>query len=235
MNQNAKRTPLLLLGILCLLPTVQTAVSVHWQWQTVITYPLFKLLMILAPAVVWLTSGRSAPQIAKLAGFKRTNMLPGILVGLLMSSVILTGYYILLRPLIDPGPMLAKVESLSLLEHYWIMALFISLVHSLFEEYYWRAFLLSELRTWISGTLLLCLLSGGLFGLHHIFAMLSLFSWPLVMLCVLGTMLAGGIWSWMRLRGYSIWDCYISHVFADLAVMGVGYHLILRATHSAPA
>jgi len=130
--------------------------------------------------------------------------------------------------------MLAKVESLGLLEHYWIMALFISLLHSLFEEYYWRAFLLSELRSWIPGTLLLCLLSGAVFGLHHIFAMLSLFSWPLVLLCVLGTMFAGGIWSWMRLRGYSIWDCYISHVLADLAVMGIGYHLILRATGSVP-
>ena len=229
MNQDAKKTPLLLLGLFCLLPTIQTAVSVHFQWHTPITYPAFKILMISVPIIVWLVTSRTARQIAESLGLTRTNLLPGILIGLLMSAVILAGYYILLRRFIDPAPLLAKVDSLGLLKYYWIMAVFISLLHSFFEEYYWRGFLLSELRNWISTPLLLCLLSGFIFGIHHTFAMLSLFPLPLVFLCVLGTMLAGVIWSWMRIRGQSIWDCYISHVLADLAVMWIGYDLILRA------
>ena len=156
-------------------------------------------------------------------------MLPGLSLGLLMSTVILAGYYLVLRSTIDPALMLAKVDSLGLLKVYWIMALFISLLHSFFEEYYWRGFLLSELRNWIPGIFLLSVVSGMIFGIHHIFAMLSLFPWPVLSFCVLGTMLAGGIWSWLRLRGYSIWDCYLSHLFADLAVMWIGYDLILRA------
>ena len=229
MSQDGKKTPLLLLGLFCLLPSIQTAVSVHWQWHTVITYPVFKLLMLVVQFIVWLAWGYTVQQIRQLAGLKRTNMLLGILVGVLMSAMILAGYYVLLRPIINPAPILAKVDSLGLLKGYWIMALFISLLHSFFEEYYWRAFLLSELRNWIPGTVVLCLVSGVIFGLHHIFAMLSLFPLTLVAFCVLGTMLAGGIWSWMRVRGQSIWDCYISHVFADLAVMWIGYDLIVRA------
>ena len=69
---------------------------------------------------------------------------------------------------------------------------------------------------------------GNYISSHHIFAMVSLFDWPIVVLCVLATVAAGLVWSRMRLLGYSIWDCYISHVFADLAVMWIGYDLILR-------
>ena len=149
--------------------------------------------------------------------------------GLLMAVVILGGYYGLLRERIEPVAILSKVSSLDILDYYWVMALFISLAHSLLEEYYWRGFILSQLARWIPGTLALSLIAGFIFGIHHIFAMLSLFGWHIVAFCVLGTMAGGFVWSRMRLKGYSIWDCYISHVFADLAIMWVGYDLLLRA------
>ena len=164
MSPDNKKTPLLLLGLFCLLPSIQTAVSVHWQWHTAITYPAFKILMIAIPIIVWLACGYTAQQIRQLAGLKKTNLLSGMAVGVLMSAVILAGYYVLLRPIINPAPILAKVDSLGLLKGYWIMALFISLLHSFFEEYYWRAFLLSELRNSIPRTVVLCLLSGVIFG-----------------------------------------------------------------------
>jgi len=229
MSQDVKKISLLLLVAFCLLPTVQTAVSVHLQWYTNFTYPLFKLLMIAGPIVVWLALGHTGRQLGHLLGLKKTNMLPGLAVGVLISAVILLSYYILLRPVVNPEPILAKVDSLGLTKCYWIMALFISLWHSLLEEYYWRGFLLSELHNWIPQTVTLSLIGGVIFGLHHIFIMMSVVPLTLVAVCVLGTMAAGFIWSWMRLAGYSIWDCYISHVFADLAVMWIGYDLILRA------
>jgi len=68
-----------------------------------------------------------------------------------------------------------------------------------------------------------------MFGLHHVAAMMSLFDVQKLTLFVAGTMLAGGVWAWMRLRGQSIWDCYISHVMADMAIMWIGYDLILKA------
>ena len=229
MHQNVKTTPLLLLALFCLLPTIQTAVSVHFQWHTKITYPAFKLLMIALPLVVWWAGGYSLSAIRRLFGPVRTKLVAGLSVGLLMAAIILGGYYGFLRSTIDPVGILSKIHSLGLFRYYWIMALFISLAHSLFEEYYWRVFILSQLARWIPGTLALSLIAGFIFGIHHIFAMLSLFAWPIVALCVLSTMVAGFIWSRMRLGGYSIWDCYLSHVFADLAVMWIGYDLLLRA------
>ena len=229
MNKDVHRVPLLLVGVFCLLPAIQIAVSVHLEWQTMITYPVFKVLMVAGPILVWLGLGYSGAEIKQAVGLKRSNMLGGLGVGVLMAGVIVGGYYLVLRGEIDPGPMLAKVESLGILKYYWVMAVFISAVHSLFEEYYWRGFILSGLKGWVGKTWILVLISGAIFGIHHIFAMLELFPLAWVILCVAGTVVAGVIWSWMRVRGKSIWDCHISHVLADLAVMWIGYDLILRA------
>ncbi len=109
------------------------------------------------------------------------------------------------------------------------MAVFISLANSLFEEYYWRAFLVSELRVWLGSAPLVCIVAGVLFGLHHAFAMGPLFDWPVLVLCVGGTMAAGAVWTWMRVRGNSILDCYVSHVLADLAIMWIGWDLLVTA------
>ena len=229
MDKNVNRVPLLLVGLFCLLPAIQTAVSVHWQWQTAISYPVFKVLMVCGPILVWLGLGYSGSEIKQAVGLKSSNMLLGLGVGVLMAGVIVGGYYLVLRRVIEPAGILAKVESLGLLKYYWVMAVFISLIHSLFEEYYWRGFILSGLSNWVSKRSALVLISGAIFGIHHIFAMLDMFELMWVVFCVSGTVLAGMIWSWMRLRGKSIWDCYVSHVFADLAVMWVGYDLILKA------
>ncbi len=228
-SQAAKRTSLPLLALFCLLPAVQTAVSIHFHWYTNLTYPVFKLLMIALPITLWWLSGLSLAEVCRLCGCLRTTMLGGLGLGLLMAAVVLTGYYVFLQRHVNPLPILDKVRSLGLFPYYWLMAVFISLVHSLFEEYYWRAFILTQLAQRIRGPLVLSLIAGALFGLHHIFVLLSLFQLSLVILCVLATMLAGFAWARMRLAGYSIWDCYISHVFADLAVMWIGYDLILRA------
>ena len=228
-TRHADRTPLALLGLLCLMPAVQTAVAIHCQWHPAITYPALKALMIVAPIVVWRRSRRSASEVRRRLGLKRTRGLAGLALGALMSAVILGGYYAVLRPAIDPAGVLAKARSMGLLEHYWTMALVIALGNSLFEEYYWRGFIVSELGAWTRSTTVVVAVAGGMFGLHHVFAMLALFELPLLALFVLGTMLAGGVWTWMRRQGRSILDCYISHVFADLAILWVGYDLIGRA------
>ena len=232
-SRTPKRMPLVLLALVCLVPAVQTAVSVYWQWHTVITYPALKALMIAVPVVVWLTSGRTRAEVKELVGWKRTSFRPGLAVGGLSAGVILTGYYVLFRPMIDPTPVADKVRSLGVLRYYWAMALVIALWNSLYEEYYWRGFILGEFRAWTQKLWAPCVIGGALFGIHHIFAVLPVFRLPLVAMCVLGTMVAGGVWSWMRLRGLSILDCYLSHVLANLSIMWIGYDLIVRATRGA--
>jgi len=229
MSATVKKAPLPLLGFICILPTIQTVVAVHWEWNTTVTYPILKGLMVVTPVVVWVALRRTRSEVKDIAGWKRTNFLHGLVLGAAMAGLVLLGYVVIFRHLLDPSFVLAKVRSLGVLEHYWLMALAISLWNSLLEEYYWRAFIIGELRCWLRNTWVLCIAGGMLFGLHHAFALLSICEWPFVVLGALGTMVAGGAWSWMRVRGYSILDCYVSHVLVDLAIMSVGYDLIRQA------
>jgi len=225
-----RKLPLAVLAAACLLQAAQTAVAVHWQIAPAVTYPALKLLMIAVPLLAWRWTRRGRREVALLAGLKRTNLLAGLATGLLAAGVILGGYYLVLAGRIDAGGLVAKARSLGLLERYWLMALGISLGNALFEEYYWRAFIFGELSDRLASPAAVAAVGGALFGLHHVFAMGSLFPPAWVALFVLGTMVAGAVWSAMRSAGVAIWDCYLSHVMADLAIMWVGWDMISKAT-----
>lgn len=221
--------PLWLLAAAFLLPAVETAVAVYFEIAPALTYPLLKGAMILLPILVWRRRRWSSRVVGEVVGLKRPTMW-GVGMGVLMAGVILAGYYFVLDGFLAGGLIVAKVTSLGLDGwRYVVMALFISLGNSLFEEYYWRGFLLSELRMRVARPAAACLIAGAVFGLHHVFALAPLFSPGFAAAFAVGTMLAGGVWAWMRVRGMSILDCFVSHIFADFAIMWVGWDLIAKA------
>ena len=229
-DKNGRRRqlhPAILAG-LCLLPAIQTAVAVHFQLWPEVTYPLLKAAILLAPLIVWKLTGRRRDELFADVGLTRPTLWRGLAGGGLFAAVIVGGYFLVLAGRIAPGSLADKVAALGIAQplRYWGAAAFISLGNSAIEEYYWRGFLVSQLRRWVPGTAALCRVGGGLFGLHHIFALASSFSPGVVALGVAGTIVAGGAWTWLRLRGWSLWDLYLCHVLADMAVFFVGWELI---------
>ena len=224
-----RRLPLALLAAFCLLPAFQTFVAVYLEWWPVVSYPVLKALMIVGPLVAWLWCRRSRREVLDRVGWRKPNWLLGVGVGAILSGIILGGYYAIFQPMIEADHLVEKVESLFGIKYYWAMAVVISLWNALFEEYYWRGFLVSELGERLRSRWSLVGVAGGLFGLHHIFALTWLGDAPLVVLAAGATMVAGGTWAYLRASGRSIADCYISHLLADFAIMWVGWDVIQRA------
>jgi len=224
-----RRLPLILLGAFFLLPGVQTALAVWLGWHTEVTYPALKMLMIAVMLVVWLVRRRSGERWGELLALRPTRLVWGVVIGLAMVAAMLGTYYGGLHRGIDGSHVVAKLKALKMLDHYLAMALVVSLGNALFEELYWRAFLVGELRRWTRKTWLVIFIGGALFGVHHVFALWHIMGGLVLVWCVFSTMLAGGVWAWMRLRGVSIVDCYVSHVMADLAIMWIGHDLVMRA------
>jgi len=226
-----RKLPVVVLTACCLLPAVQTLVAVQLQWMTAITYPALKAVMVLAPVAIWRWARLGRVEVLGRIGVQRTRLWLGVLVGAAMAGAILTMYYAIFRSRVDcVAPLLIdKLNSLGLREHYWSMVVVISLANSALEEYYWRGFILSELLGRV-GRAEACLIAGGLFGLHHVFAVLCLSNVWLIALGVACTVAAGLVWAWMRAGGASLIDCYVSHVMADLAALWVGWDLISRAS-----
>lgn len=121
-----------------------------------------------------------------------------------------------------------KAQDMGILAHYWTFALFLSLIHSLLEEYYWRWFVYGRLRELTPGVWA-HVLAGVAFGLHHVVITAQFFSlgWGLFFGAMVGV--GGVIWSVMLARQGTLGGIWLSHVLIDLAAMAIGHKIIFGA------
>mgnify|MGYP000678172855 CR=1 FL=1 len=215
-----------LLFLLAMVQTVFILLVVTAQVIPVVVYPLCKVIMICAP-LLWVLADRySWMKIKDLWGLilKRGDILLGLAAGVLISVVIIGGYLLFFRNLLTAEYIRSLVPPF-VLENLWLSALILSSSNCLIEEYYWRCFLLSEMKTRL-GTRNAVILNGLLFGVHHQLLLWAFFPSAITVLFTFGTMLGGWIWSLMRIYGRSIWACVISHLVIDLALFGIGYMIL---------
>lgn len=118
---------------------------------------------------------------------------------------------------------MAKISDLGIGSFVLFAALF-SVVHSLFEEYYWRWFALGAGKKIIGSSA--ALVTSAAFGLHHIIILSQLFPLWFAIVGGMVTMLAGFMWCWMTVNSNSILPAWISHLFADATIMYIGWNLL---------
>lgn len=105
-----------------------------------------------------------------------------------------------------------------------ILAVFLSLFHSLLEEYYWRWFVFGELLRRITRWAAYVIASVG-FSAHHFLVVLAYFGaeqLPWVVFFSLGVAVGGAMWCWLYERYDSLFAPWISHLLVDVALLSVG-------------
>jgi membrane protease YdiL (CAAX protease family) len=105
------------------------------------------------------------------------------------------------------------------------LALYLTLVNSLLEEYVWRWFVFRRCEE-LTSSRTAVVLSGFFFMIHHSIALAAQFRWGVTVGASLSVFLSGMIWSGCYLRYRSIWPGYVSHILADSAIFLVGWWLI---------
>jgi hypothetical protein len=107
-------------------------------------------------------------------------------------------------------------------------ALFISVVHSLFEEYYWRWFVFGQLRRWL-GLWPAVVLSGIGFALHHVVVLAVYIGpehfWTAVLTLSAAVALGGMFWAWLYARSGSLLGPWLGHLLVDAGLMWIGFDL----------
>ena len=117
-----------------------------------------------------------------------------------------------------------KVENLGILKHYILFAIFVSFIHSLIEEYYWRWFVYGQLRDlvkpWMAHSL-----AAISFAAHHIVVTTQFF--PLALGVVFGLLVGVGglIWSLQYQKQRSLLGPWVSHMITDIGLLSLGYFL----------
>lgn len=200
------------------------------QWWPQVLNPLSKVVLVVAPLLFWCRNGWSLSTIFKRAGVVRTNGIIGVVSGAVFGAIIWCAWLLCFQGQLDGSNIAAKLTSLNLIEHYWSVAIFMALANSLLEEWYWRGFVYDQLVQRALSRPAIVALGGVGFGLHHYFTLIVYFPLSVTLFFTCVTMIAGGAWSVMRLKGVSLIDCYVSHIVADFALLWIGWQL-LGGTH----
>jgi membrane protease YdiL (CAAX protease family) len=110
---------------------------------------------------------------------------------------------------------------------YLAFAVFLSVPHSLLEEYYWRWFAFGELRR-VCDTNLALLVTSLAFMSHHVIVIHQFIQGPWWLTAFLSSCVAlgGCVWAWLYHRYGSLYGAWISHLLIDCGIMFIGYDLV---------
>jgi membrane protease YdiL (CAAX protease family) len=185
------------------------------------SFPLFWLcaverqrLQLAAPS-----SRRIIPGLAFGAGVV-TGML-GLYFGLLRHSTWLSA---------TPAKIQAKIDGFGLHTpaEFILFAIFLSVVHSLLEEYYWRWFVFGRARRYL-GFLPALVVSSVAFMGHHVVVLAVFFPgrfWELALPFSFTVGVGGGVFAWLYHRTESLYAPWLGHMLIDGAIMAVGYDMV---------
>jgi membrane protease YdiL (CAAX protease family) len=190
-----------------------------------------KLVQALFPIlyVWWFERDRLTPRAPTLNG-----MALGVGFGLMVALSTLGLYHFWLKHSYllgdTPAQVLLKVHEFNMATPagYLAMGVFICVVHSLFEEYYWRWFVFGTLKRHLPVAAAI-VLSGVGFTLHHIIILGVFFPerfWGLALPFSLCVGVGGCAWAWIYHRSGSLYASWVSHVLIDAAILLVGYDMV---------
>lgn len=203
----------------------------HGSWPRLL-YALTKGTQLILP-VTWLVLGRRQ----KLSGpaWQIRSATLGLLFGLASVIVVWLLYYWLATQteVLQDTPQRLQIKlpdfCISGFAEYSAMALFFSILHAAFEEYYWRWFIFRQLcERWNWSYALI--VSSLAFSLHHVIVIRAYLpsecSRALPYLLALRVAVDGAIWAWIYYHTSHIIGACLAHMLADLAIMGVGFDLL---------
>ncbi|MCD4656612.1 MAG: CPBP family intramembrane metalloprotease [Planctomycetes bacterium] len=188
-----------------------------------ILYSTSRFLLVLLP-IVWVIFVDK--QRFPLIRFKTNGLFAGVLSGFFIGAVILAFYFFVFKNILDFSMLRFKAEQLGFSgNNFFIVAIFITLINSLVEEYYWRWFAFSKLRSVISSRKAMIISALG-FSFHHLIVLITYFGMAYGILFSFGTFIGGVVWAYFYDRYDSILPCIVSHIIVDVAVMIVGYDVL---------
>jgi membrane protease YdiL (CAAX protease family) len=194
-------------------------------------YALGKVMQFSWPVLCFLVWERRWPWPSKP---RVAGLTIGLGFGLIVAVLIVALYYGLLSETsvfrAMPDRLRSKVEQFDAATpaRFLVLAAFLTLIHSLLEEYYWRWFVFGCLRKVMSFWTAATVSSVG-FMAHHVIVLAVYMPGhfcnavlPLSSAIAIGAV----VWAWLYDRSGSIYATWVSHACVDAALMLVGYVML---------
>ena len=223
-----------LLAVTALYPTLAAwlyfvAVGDHPQMRLI--YGGAKVVQALLPLVGWYLLRMERDAAASAPG----GVVAGLATGALLGGGVLAAWASPLAQWSALGPVPGRIWARLVVLgadtplRFLALALFLSVLHSWFEEYYWRWFLFGALERRMAGWKAMTI-SSLAFAAHHWIVLDSFLAgqhrWTATLPLTLLVAAAGGVWAWLFRRYRGLAAPWVSHLLVDGALMLVGYRLI---------
>ena len=146
--------------------------------------------------------------------------------GIGVYAVILGGYF-LIRPFFDFSGIAGKLTQNAGVtkDNFLYVSLYISFVNSLLEEFFFRGFLFSNLKT-ASTRGFAYGFSAVTFSLYHVAMMIGWFNLWLYALVLAGLAVGGVIFNYLNEKLGCIYASWLTHMFANFAINTIGFLLL---------
>ncbi len=150
---------------------------------------------------------------------------PAITLGIIVYAVIM-GAYLLLKDVFDFSSITKSLTSdIGVNKNNFVfVALYISFINSLLEEYFFRGFAFLTLKR-ISNRRFAYLFSSLSFSLYHIAMMTGWFSIWIFAIVLIGLFIGGMLFNYLNEKTNTIYPSWFVHMFANFAINTIGFIL----------
>lgn len=158
-------------------------------------------------------------------------------IGATFGALVAAGMFVLYSgwlagsPLFASAPAMigAKIKDLGLASPWAFLgfAIFLSVLHSLMEEFYFRWFIFRRLQAFVSVPWAIVLSSLAFMG-HHVMVLVTFMPEAPGLAVVFSLCIAvgGAFWAWLYHRSGSLRGPWLSHFLVDCAIMWLGYRMV---------
>ena len=166
--------------------------------------------------------------IKSLFSFKQTNWERSKISLWLASGVfaLIIGAYAVLASYIDTVSILLTLKENTGVNagNFWYIGLYIIFGNSFIEEYFFRGYLVLQEQSQNMRNIMLYV-SAAIFAFYHVTILDGWFSWYIFILIFAGIFVGGILFSWLNAKGKSLYNGWIMHAGADLAIVVIGFWL----------
>lgn len=162
----------------------------------------------------------------KLFRFQKKGIVTALGLGVGVYAVILGGYF-LVRPFFDFSSIAGKLTENAGVDadNFLFVALYISFVNSMLEEFFFRGFVFTNLKR-LNSRAFAYWFSALMFALYHVAMMAGWFSPALFLLVMVGLTAGGMLFNYLNERLNCVFVSWLVHMFANFAINTIGFLLL---------
>lgn len=179
-------------------------------------------LFLVVPACYSLMNKAVRKKLKALLVLSRKAVITALMLGCAVFAVILGGYF-LLSPIIDLSAIAESLTSGAGVgkDNFIYVAVYISFVNSLLEEFFFRGYSFLLLKSETSRAFAY-IFSSLCFAIYHAGMTSGWFNIGIYLLSVLGLFVGGCIFNLLNEKSESIYPSYLTHMFANFAINLIG-------------